>query len=69
MARKPSRSSIDPYTAGQRAIRRGEAFDPDYGLKCTGWGVISAQCLYERGRLKAVALQQACGRPLKAKAS
>jgi hypothetical protein len=47
------RLRFDPYSAGIRAYERGEVFDPDFGLRCKGWGTNSAQCLYERGRLKA----------------
>ncbi len=50
-----SRLRFDPYHAGIRAYQRGEPFDPDFGLRCKGWGTNSAQCLYERGRLKAAA--------------
>ncbi len=53
MTRKQPGSKVDPFTAGLRSYKRGLVFDPDYGNKCQGWGPISAQCLYERGRLKA----------------
>lgn len=53
MAAKPRISRIDPFTAGKRAYLRGLPFDPEFGAKCAGWGPISAQCLYERGRLAA----------------
>ena len=53
MARKQSGFKVDPFTAGLRSYNRRQPFDPDFGAKCTGWGTVSAQCLYERGRLKA----------------
>lgn len=43
----------DPFSAGKAAYMRGAPFDPDFGRKCRGWSPISAQCLYERGRLAA----------------
>jgi hypothetical protein len=55
-----TRLRFDPYHAGIRAYQRGEPFDPDFGLRCKGWGTNSAQCLYERGRLKAAATSGAC---------
>jgi hypothetical protein len=44
---------LDPFTAGKNAFLRGQPFDPEFGAKCKGWGTVSAQCLYETGRLKA----------------
>jgi len=43
----------DPFSAGQRAYESGAPFDPDFGLRFAGWGTITAQCLYEAGRLAA----------------
>lgn len=43
----------DPFSAGQRAYQSGDPFDPDFGLRFAGWGTITAQCLYEAGRLAA----------------
>ncbi len=43
----------DPFSAGQRAYERGDPFDPEFGLRFAGWGTITAQCLYEAGRLAA----------------
>jgi hypothetical protein len=42
-----------------RSYRRGAALDPEFGLKCKGWGTISAQCLYENGRLTAAKIAAA----------
>lgn len=50
---KIKRLRPDPYSAGRKAYERGEPFDPEYGLRFVGWPPISAQCLYERGRLAA----------------
>jgi hypothetical protein len=47
------RLPADPYSAGRQAYERGEPFDPDFGLKFADWPPISAQCLYEIGRLSA----------------
>ena len=47
------RAKTDPFTAGVRSYRAGEPVDPEFGLKCKGWGTTTAQCLYEAGRLKA----------------
>lgn len=47
------RNGTDPFTAGLKSFARGAALDPEFGLKCKGWGPITAQCLYEAGRLKA----------------
>ena len=43
----------DPFSAGQRAYQSGDPFDPDFGRRFAGWGTITAQCLYEAGRLAA----------------
>ena len=43
----------DPFSAGRQAYERGDSFDPDFGLRFAGWGTITAQCLYEAGRLAA----------------
>jgi hypothetical protein len=51
MATKRERQ--DPFTAGKRSYRLGVPFDADFGSKFKGWGAVSAQCLYESGRLKA----------------
>jgi hypothetical protein len=53
---KIKRLKPDPYSAGRLAYERGEPFDPDFGLRFAGWGTISAQCLYENGRLSAAGL-------------
>ena len=50
---KIKRLRPDPYSAGRKAYESGEPFDPEYGLRLVGWPPISAQCLYERGRLAA----------------
>ena len=55
MAKRRPGSKVDPFTAGLRSYARGIPFDPEFGPKCTGWGPISAQTLYERGRLQAAA--------------
>jgi hypothetical protein len=67
MARKQHRPKTDPYTAGIRSYRRGAALDPEFGLKYKGWGTISAQCLYENGRLTAAKIAAAAN-PRKPKA-
>jgi hypothetical protein len=64
---KIKRLRPDPYSAGRKAYERGEPFDPDYGLRFAGWPPISAQCLYERGRL-AAASGEAPGKRVKRKA-
>jgi hypothetical protein len=56
---KIKRLRHDPYSAGRRAYERGEPFDPDFGLRFAGWGTISAQRLYESGRLSAAGLAAA----------
>lgn len=56
---KIKRRQPDPYSAGRRAYERGEPLDPDFGLRFAGWGTISAQCLYEIGRLSAAGLSGA----------
>lgn len=53
--RKPARR-IDPFTAGRQSFERGEPLDADFGSGCSGWPPISAQCLYEMGRLKSAAI-------------
>jgi len=53
---KIKRLRPDPYSSGRKAYERGEPFDPDFGLRLAGWPTISAQCLYERGRLEAATL-------------
>lgn len=50
---KIKRLRTDPYSSGRRAYERGEPFDPEFGLRLAGWPTVSAQCLYERGRLSA----------------
>jgi hypothetical protein len=57
---KIKRLRPDPYTAGRKAYERGEPFDPEYGLRLVGWPPISAQCLYERGRLAAASSEAKC---------
>jgi hypothetical protein len=52
---KIRRLSPDPYSAGRRSYEKGEPFDPDFGRSFAAWGPISAQCLYEKGRLSAAA--------------
>lgn len=52
---KIKRLRPDPYSAGRRAYQRGEPLDPEFGLRLAGWPTISAQCLYERGRLSEAA--------------
>ena len=59
MARKQRRPKLDPYSAGMRSFRRGAPLDPEFGLKYKGWGTISAQCLYENGRLAAAKIAAA----------
>jgi hypothetical protein len=54
---KVKRIRPDPYSAGRRAYEKGEPFDPDFGLRFAGWGTISAQCLYEAGRLTAAGFE------------
>lgn len=56
----------DPYSAGRCAYEKGEPFDPDFGLRYAGWGTVTAQCLYENGRLAAAggtALKTSTGKP------
>ena len=55
-ARQPATSRLDPFTLGRRAFERGEPLNADFGSTCTGWPPISAQCLYEMGRLKSATL-------------
>jgi hypothetical protein len=59
MARKQRRPKTDPYSAGIRSFQRGATLDPEFGLKWKGWGTISAQCLYENGRLEAAKIATA----------
>lgn len=54
---KIRRLKPDPYSAGRRSYEEGEPFNPDFGLKFIGWGTISAQCLYESGRLTAAGVE------------
>jgi hypothetical protein len=53
----------DPYSEGRRAFERGDGFEPDFGLRFPGWGTISAQCLYEAGRLAAAEQASRAGEP------
>lgn len=55
---KIKRARPDPYSAGRRAFENGEPFDPDFGLRFAGWGTVSAQCLYEAGRLTAAGFDE-----------
>lgn len=50
---KIKRPGPDPFSAGASAYRKGEPFDSDFGHRFPEWGIISAQCLYETGRLLA----------------
>jgi hypothetical protein len=50
---KLKRPRADPYSAGLRAFEKGEPFDADFGRHFADWGIITAQCLYEAGRLVA----------------
>lgn len=54
--RRPAAQRLDPFTLGRRAFERGEPLNADFGSTCAGWPPISAQCLYELGRLKSAAL-------------
>lgn len=65
VTQKKPRMESDPFTAGLRSYQRGLPFDPEFGQKCDGWGAISAQCLYERGRLKAAAAERPAKKPSK----
>lgn len=47
---------LDPFTLGRRSFERGEPLNADFGSTCSGWPPISAQCLYELGRLKSASL-------------
>lgn len=47
---------LDPFTLGRRSFERGERLNADFGSTCSGWPPISAQCLYELGRLKSASL-------------
>lgn len=53
---RKSARRIDPFTAGRLSFERGEPLDADFGSGCAGWPPISAQCLYEMGRLKSAAI-------------
>lgn len=53
--RKPARR-LDPFTSGRLSFERGEPLDADFGSTCSGWPPISAQCLYELGRLKSATI-------------
>ena len=55
LARHPGRR-LDPFTSGRLSFERGEPLNADFGSGCAGWPPISAQCLYELGRLKSAAL-------------
>lgn len=54
--RRPPARGLDPFTSGRRSFERGEPLNADFGSNCTGWPPISAQCLYELGRLKSASL-------------
>ena len=56
--RKPARR-LDPFTSGRLSFERGEPLDADFGSTCSGWPPISAQCLYEMGRLKSATIAAA----------
>ena len=65
-ATRPGRS-LDPFTLGRRSFERGEPLNADFGSTCSGWPPISAQCLYELGRLKSASLAaHAAGKRAKA---
>lgn len=53
--RRPARRP-DPFTSGRLSFERGEPLNADFGSHCTGWPPISAQCLYELGRLKSASI-------------
>ena len=55
-AGRPARRSLDPFTLGRRSFERGEPLNADFGSTFAGWPPISAQCLYELGRLKSASL-------------
>ena len=46
----------DPFTSGRLSFERGEPLNADFGSSCSGWPPISAQCLYELGRLKSASM-------------
>lgn len=54
--RRPPGRGLDPFTSGRRSFERGEPLNADFGSNCSGWPPISAQCLYELGRLKSASL-------------
>ena len=55
-AGRTPRRRLDPFTSGRRSFERGEPLNADFGSNCSGWPPISAQCLYELGRLKSATL-------------
>ena len=55
-AGRSPRHRLDPFTLGRRSFERGEPLNADFGSNCSGWPPISAQCLYEMGRLKSATL-------------
>jgi len=60
--RRPAARRLDPFTLGRRAFERGEPLNADFGSTCAGWPPISAQCLYEMGRLKSATLAACAAR-------
>ena len=55
-AGRTTRHRLDPFTLGRRSFERGEPLNADFGSTFSGWPPISAQCLYELGRLKSASL-------------
>ena len=54
---------LDPFTSGRRSFEKGEPLNADFGSSCAGWPPISAQCLYELGRLKSASIAAVAVKP------
>lgn len=63
---RPAARRLDPFTLGRRAFERGEPLNADFGTTFAGWPPISAQCLYELGRLKSATLAAHASRSVRA---